>query len=439
MGVTVARHRPPASPAERPTTPHLSSIAGGLSRSADEGGATRSVSMVAPRPTALAGHDIVCFSNDWSGDPLSKMHLMRLLARSNRILWVNSIGNRVPRASTRDARRIANRFIDFARGLQEPVKNLYVQSPIALPLYGPTATATNSLLLRAQIRSAMRVLGMSHPISWSFLPAAASVAGTLGERLVVYHVVDDFAAFSDAPAAQIATLEKRLAHRADIVIASSDALYERFRRRARTVLVRHGVERAHFARALDPSTAIPDEATRWPKPILGFFGLIADWVDLDLVGAVARAFPQGTVALVGEATTELSPLAGLDNVRLVGRRPYDELPRWCKAFDVALMPFRVSPLTLAANPLKVREYLAAGLPVVSTPLPEVEHLGLCRIGHTTEDFLREIRASLGASPGSHLERSLAMREETWEARLEDISRHLTPLLASTSDCLGATT
>ncbi|MCI0670319.1 MAG: glycosyltransferase family 1 protein, partial [Myxococcaceae bacterium] len=131
---------------------------------------------------ALRGRDLVVFSNDWDGDPLSKTHIMRLLARDNRILWVNSIGNRPPRADTHDLARIRRKLESFvSENLREVEPNIHVLSPLAIPLYGPAPVrALNGMLLRAQVTGAMRALHFQRPISWSFLPASAPVSGALG-------------------------------------------------------------------------------------------------------------------------------------------------------------------------------------------------------------------------------------------------------------------
>src|SRR5206468_9422728 len=132
--------------------------------------------------------------------------------------------------------------------------------------------------------------------------------------------------------------------------------------------VRHGVDVDHFSRALDPSTEVPAEMRGLPGPVIGFFGLLADWVDVPLVAALAASRPEWSFVLVGKAASDVGALQRLPNVRLLGRKPYAELPRYCKGFDAAVLPFKVNTLTLRANPLKIREYLAAGLPVVATPL-----------------------------------------------------------------------
>jgi glycosyltransferase involved in cell wall biosynthesis len=225
----------------------------------------------------------------------------------------------------------------------------------------------------------------------------------------------------------LAELEQQLMRRADVVIVSADLLYQsKAPFNKRTVIVRHGVDFDHFRKAVDPETVVPEEIAKLPRPVIGFFGLIADWVDLELMAHVAKKFPQGSMVLLGKATTDTKVLEEVPNVHLLGRKPYKDLPAYCKGFDVALMPFRINELTLNANPLKVREYLAAGLPVVSTAIPEVEVLNQCRIGHDPDSFVREVESAL-SDPGPSAVRSELIRSESWAARVEEIRGHLASL------------
>ncbi|CAN5806244.1 glycosyltransferase family 1 protein [soil metagenome] len=389
--------------------------------------------MDTPSADVLRGRDVICFSNDWSGDPLSKTHLMRLLARDNRVLWVNSIGYRAPKASKADVSRAFRKLVAAAGPITEPERNIFVLNPIAIPAYGnPRIREINRHLLRFQVKRAMRHLDFQRAVNWVYMPAAAVVAGDLGEDLLIYHCVDEYTGFSGVSARSIAELEERLIRRSDLVVVSSDLLYQsKVKINPHTVLVRHGVDHAHFRRALSPGTIVPSDIAELPRPIIGFFGLIADWVDVDLMAHVAQQFPEGSLVLLGKATTDVSALTRLPNVHLLGRKHYEQLPAYCKGFDVALMPFRINNLTLNSNPLKVREYLAAGLDVVSTPIPEVEVLNLCRIGFDKESFVREIRTAL-MNPGPSIERSEAVRGESWEARLDDIRGHLAALRQNNS-------
>jgi glycosyltransferase involved in cell wall biosynthesis len=353
---------------------------------------------------------------------------MRLLARENRVLWVNSIGLRAPSASSADFKRIISKLTAAASPIREVEPNLFVLSPLSIPAYGhPFLRELNRRLLRQQVKRAMRNLGFTRVINYVFLPSAGLIAGTLGEELLLYHCVDEYSAFTGMPSQALLEIEERLLRRADLVLCSAERLVEsKSKINPRTYLVRHGVDFTHFRRALDPQTIVPKEIAKLPRPVIGFFGLIADWVDLELLEAVARHFSKGSLVMLGKTTTDVSRLASLPNVHLLGRKSYDELPAYCKGFDVALMPFVINELTLNANPLKVREYLAAGLQVVSTAIPEVEVLGLCRIGKDRGEFIREIEESLIA-PGPGKEMSEAIRHESWEARIDEIRGHLAAL------------
>jgi glycosyltransferase involved in cell wall biosynthesis len=381
-------------------------------------------------PGTLRGRDLLCFSHDWSGDPLSKTHLMRLMARDNRVLWVNSIGYRTPAVSTADVSRAFKKLAAAAGPMREVEPNLFVLNPLAIPAYGnPRIRAFNRGFLRWQVKRAMRQLRFERAINWVFNPAASVIAGELGEETVIYYCVDEYTQFTGVASHSLAELETQLMRRSDFVIVSADRLFQsKAPFNPRTVMVRHGVDFSHFRRALDETTVVPEEIARLPRPIIGFFGLIADWVDVELMGRVAERFPSGSLVVLGKATTDVSVLERLPNVHLPGRKPYSELPAFCKGFDVALMPFRINELTLNANPLKVREYLAAGLPVVSTAIPEVEVLGWCRIGRDPESFLSEIEQAL-LDPGPGARRSEAVRGESWEARLDEIRQHVATFAA----------
>ena len=376
----------------------------------------------------LRGRDILCFSHDWSGDPLSKTHLMRLLARDNRVLWVNSIGYRTPTVSKADASRAFKKLLAATNQVREVEPNLFVLSPLAIPAYGkPRIRAINKRLLRYQVKRAMRRLGFERAINWVFNPPAAVIAGTLDEDKLIYYCVDEYTAFSGVSGQSMVDFENQLLRQADLAIVTSERLLQSRRKiNPNTVLVRHGVDFTHFRRALNPETLVPAEIRDLPKPVIGFFGLIADWVDVDLMAEVAKHFRKGSMVILGKATTDISALQGLPNVHLLGRKPYADLPAYCKGFDVALMPFRINELTLNSNPLKVREYLAAGLPVVSSPIPEVEVLGLCRIANSPLETIAEIEAAL-QDPGPSIVRSDAVRGDSWESRLDDIRGHLANL------------
>lgn len=388
--------------------------------------------MRAARSQALVNRDMICFSHDWTGDPLSKTHIMRLLARENRVLWVNSIGYRAPQATSKDLGRILRKLSAAVEPIREVEPNIFVLNPLAIPAWGsPFVRRLNASLLAAQVRWALRKLGFSRPINWVFNPAAGIVAGKLGEERVIYYCVDEYTAFSGVRANALGSVERELLNRADLVIVSAQKLLEsKVSSIAPTVLVRHGVDYDHFRRAVEPTTDVPPEIRSLAGPIIGYFGLISeDWVDIPLLIQVARSFPRASLVMLGKVAMDVSALTAEPNIHLLGRQPYESLPSYCKGFDVALIPFPVTEVTLNANPLKAREYLAAGLPVVSTAIPEVEVLGKCRIGRNAQEFISQIDDAL-RMPGPSSARSSTMSKESWASRLEDIRSHYMTLVGN---------
>lgn len=372
----------------------------------------------------LRGRDILCFSHDWTGDPLSKTHLMRVLSRENRILWINAIANRMPTASSKDLSRIVKKLKSFTEAVKEVEPNIHVLSPLAIPAYGTEAVRKfNQKLLISQVKKAMRKLKFENPINMVFNPAAGLLAGKLGESELIYYCVDEYTAFTGA-AVGLKEIEEELFRKSDLVIVSAEKLFETKQHfNKNTHVIRHGTDWKHFRKSLDEATKIPDEIKDLPRPIIGFHGLLADWVDFELIKKTAKHFKNGSVVLIGKITVDaekkIKILNDVKNIHFLGRKPYAELPNYCKGFDVALNPFEINELTLAANPLKVREYLAAGLQVVSTDIPEVHILKDCLIGENHADFIAKIEYAL-ANPKSKEEISDAVRHESWEAKIDEL-------------------
>ncbi|HEX8736939.1 MAG TPA: glycosyltransferase [Pyrinomonadaceae bacterium] len=372
----------------------------------------------------LRGRDILCFSHDWTGDPLSKTHLMRVLSRDNRILWINAIANRMPTASGKDVSRIFKKLKAFTEPVREVEKNIFVLNPLAIPSYGSAAVRKfNQSFLLSQVKSAMRKLKFQKPVNMVFNPAAGLLAGRLGEESLIYYCVDEYTAFTGA-AAGLREIEEELFKKSDFVVVSAEKLLESKRKyNPHTFLIRHGTDWRHFRQALDEETRIPDEIANLPRPIIGFHGLLADWVDFDLIKKTAAHFEKGSVVLIGkiavDAEQKIKILDAVPNVHFLGRKPYADLPAFCKGFDVALNPFVINDLTLAANPLKVREYLAAGLEVVSTDIPEVQILKHCRIGKTHAEFIAQIEKAL-ENPSPRAQISDSIRQESWDAKIDEL-------------------
>jgi glycosyltransferase involved in cell wall biosynthesis len=377
----------------------------------------------------LSGANIICFAKDWSEDPTSNNHVMRLLARDNEVLWLNSIATRTPKLSSgSDMAKIKRKLRSFADGPQRVDTHLSVFTPLVLPFpHSRAAVALNQQILHATTAYFRRRLGMSDFQLWSFIPTAVEYFGKLGESFRVYYCTDEWSQFSYVDGARVTAMERELCQRCDIVFTTSRTLLEKKRPWNReTHLASHGVDWAHFARALAPDTVVPAEIAGLKRPVLGFYGLVQDWIDIDLVGWIAEQRPDWTIVMIGKVAVDHSRWARTPNIKWLGRKEYAELPAYSKGFDLGLIPFRINELTRNVNPIKLREYLSAGLPVVSTPLPEcAAYPEWCTVAGTREEFLAACEAALAAdSPEARRHRSDLMRAESWEHKVKQLGDHI---------------
>jgi glycosyltransferase involved in cell wall biosynthesis len=249
----------------------------------------------------------------------------------------------------------------------------------------------------------------------------------IGESLLVYYCIDEWSEFDSVDRTRLPELERQLCRQADIVFTTSMGLLERKKvHNPETHLASHGVDQPHFASALDERTPIAEEMRGLSGPVIGFFGLIESWIDVDLFAYLAEKRPDWNIVVVGRSHVDIAKLKAYPNIILTGRRPYEELPSFAKAWDVALCPFLLNELTRNVNPIKLREYLAAGLPVVSTGIPEVIHYAdQCYIANGPEAFLAACERALAEdSPERRRQRSMAMKAETWEARVNAIGEQI---------------
>ena len=377
----------------------------------------------------IKGRNIVCFSNDWNQDPLSKHHIMSRLSKNNRILWVNSIGLRTPTATIKDASRLIAKLKSFFRGAEKINDNFHVISPLVIPFHGvPLVKHINRLLLRLQVRGFLRRFTMERPIFWTFLPNTAGMVGFFRERLSLYYITDDFTKFKGHPSAAIERMENELIDKCDCVIASAGGLARKKQRGGKTIhVVRHGVDHAHFAKALSmESTMVPPDIRNIPRPILGFYGEINSWIDLPMIAEAAEKRPAWSFVLIGRIAVEAGDIGFLDkipNIHLLGQKEYGTLPAYCAAFDAALIPKKINDLTICMNPLKLREYLAAGVPVISAPLPEVKpYADVVKFAVTADELIAAFE-EISRTPEKEIARALSKRVESegWDARVEEIS------------------
>jgi glycosyltransferase involved in cell wall biosynthesis len=387
--------------------------------------------------TTLHGRDIVCVGfADWDTELWTNQHhLMSRLARDNRVLFIESLGLRRPQLAGRDLARIARRL---RRGLQGPRRTpegVDVLSPLVLPLHSRAAVrAVNARLLPALVGRAARRAGLTRPILWGYVPQAEALLDVLDPALVVYHCVDDIAAQPGVDADSFRAAERRFAARADLVLASAPSLAARMRELNDNVLYAPNVaDTRAFATALRPGPVDP-ALDALPRPRIVFTGaVVATKLDVGLIAALARARPDWSIALVGptgmgDPSTDVSALTEVDNIHLLGGRTRDQLPAVLRGADAGITPYASNQLTASIFPMKVYEYLAAGLPVVATPLPSLEGVAEVATAPDADAMARALDEALADDDAARrAARSRAAASHSWEARLEEIGRAIAAL------------
>jgi len=376
--------------------------------------------------------DIVYFSSiDWNHTWQRPQQLASRLARYGKVLYISPLGLRsvVLTDWARILRRIA---FEFSRRAAASNQHMTVHTPLLyLPLpESPLANRINGRLLHRSIAQWMKRQQVHQPIIWIGTPSLADLEAIqdVDARLIVYDCLDNFPLFHKDPY-RIIEAEQQIVSRANIVFATATELYDRMKpvKPQHTFLVPNAADYVHFAAVTTQSFECPEDLVGIRKPLLGYFGEMAHWFDFNLIYDIALRHPEWTFALIGAVHVAVDKkLLGLPNVRFLGRKDYAKLPAYLSQFEVCLLPFKINALTSAVNPVKLYEYLAAGKPVVSTPLKEVlRYQKVVEIADRTK-FADAIELALVTSrdPQRVFERQQVAQQNTWDVRIEEIIRIL---------------
>ncbi|HWE03304.1 MAG TPA: glycosyltransferase [Tepidisphaeraceae bacterium] len=305
--------------------------------------------------------------------------------------------------------------------------NITVTQPLKLaPNTFTAGRRLNEAMTRAHVIKVARRLEIEHPLLWLNPHWATHMAGKMDEVAVIYDITDDWTALTQSPAAtQIVRMQDdELSRRADAVIVCSQRLFEIKSRTARHLyLVPNGVDAEHYRYVSGGEGALPYEAERWPRPILGYTGTIhPDRVDVDLLKSVAKNW-NGSIVLIGPCHLLAPDKAKLDlpNLFLAGAVPYSRLPDYMRAFDACIVPHKATPFTESLNPIKLWEYLAAGKPIVSTDVAGFrDYPQLVRIARDVEEFVSAAYSALSEDAMTAGLRQAEAKRHSWHDRLDQI-------------------
>ena len=364
--------------------------------------------------------DVVCFSHlRWNSVKQRPHHLMDRCARERRVFfWEEAeFGN-----------------VESPQFQIEQHGDVYVVRP-TLPY------ALNSTDFSEPLRALLRQLLQSHkinrPIAWYYAPMAIGFTDQLAVSAVVYDCMDELSAFRGAPH-QMVEREQRLLNMADVVFAGGRSLFESKRPLHRNIhLFPSSIDFEHFAAARLPQ-AEPSDQARICRPRAGFYGVIDERFDFHLIARTAQLLPDVQFVLLGPIFKVAEhELPRADNIHYLGQKSYAELPRYLAGWDVALIPFALNEATRFISPTKTPEYLAAGRPVVSTPIADViaSYGSVVQIAATPEEYARAIRSAIATSKNAERIEAAdeAVAGQSWDSTWEAMWRLVEPFLPSRLD------
>ncbi len=374
----------------------------------------------APREKTCVYDGIICIGGeDWwyHNRGHFDFQIMRRLAEEKPVLFVNSLAVRMPSLKDKALflKRIARKLKSFKRGLVNVENNFWVYSPLSVPgKYGRLISQTT---LAPQIRLAARRAGIRNPLLWMHCPAGAHLVDGLSPVATILQRTDRFEAFPEITDNSVADAIAYLKSSADLVVyCNEDLMREEEGEVNRACLLTHGVDYEHFVRAGDLDASPPPDMSHIEGPIVGFTGGI-DYhtFDPELLLATAKRLPHCQFVLVGNCSLEEN-WCTLANVHLLGQKPYDQIARYMAACDTLIMPWNKSEWIKACNPIKLKEYLSTGRPVVTTDFPALApYRHLVRVADGPDEFANAIADCLLWPPAPEAARASVCRE-SWDAK-----------------------
>lgn len=360
----------------------------------------------------------IVFSDDWGRHPTSCQHLIRCRLGQQPVTWVNMIGTRRPRLDRATLVRGWEKLGQWVRPSGGPPAGepeLETVSPRIWPGFRwRWERQLNRMLLARQLGPVIEALP-ERPIAIATMPTAADLIGALPVRRWVYYCVDDFSQWPGIDQVAARKLEDRLIDRADTIIVVSEALRERVEQRGRTPeMLTHGVD-------LDAWNC---PARRGPQPIMLFWGLVDRRMDFEFVARLSARLTAGKIVLVGPCDNFDVRLANLPRVEFRHSMPLSDLPALAATADVLVMPYVDAPVTRAMQPLKLKEYLATGKPVVVRDLPaNREWADALDMASSADEFADLVCRRLDTGlPPSQARARQRLQSESWSAKAEFFSR-----------------
>jgi len=389
---------------------------------------------------------LVVFGEDWGKHPSSTQHLVKELSNNRKVVWINSIGLRKPDLSWRDIIRIVRKLITFF-GVQKKSclqqekipPNFIVINPLVMPCANSWLSINLSRwMLARQLTKLSTKINIEKPIVWCSLPTAVDYLSIFDDSNSVYYCGDDFGSLAGVDHDVVLQKEKLLIHRVKFIFTASEALLNKFPKE-KTVTIPHGVNYALFNKKHAERPAdLPSG-----NSIVGFYGSISSWLDQALILYAAQTLPSWDFVFIGNIECNIDKLLNVPNIYFIGPKSHSELPNYIQHWNVSLLPFKDNKQIQMCNPLKLREYIASGTPIVSTNFNALEEYkqhvmvvndkrDICRAILLADAEISESTSfnninninDLLALASSKKNRTKSVIKESWQHRASQVERYL---------------
>jgi len=395
---------------------------------------------------------LIVFGEDWGAHPSSTQHIVNVLGQTRPVIWLNSIGLRKPKPSFHDLARAFNKVKSFIINLKKTNKakdndsnnaDMNNKFVIINPLVIPCANSWISLklsktILKWQLESACKKLDLSDPIIWTSLPTTVDYLELFEKAPCVYYCGDDFSSLAGVDHQFVSQKEAELIGKSNYIFTASEKLLDKFPQE-KAINIPHGVNFSLFSEKVG---RIPLDLPQG-KPIAGFYGSISSWLDQDLLVQTIKALPHWNFVFIGKVDCNVVKLQQFTNVYFLGARPHNDLPQYIQNWNVAILPFVNNKQIQMCNPLKLREYLASGTPIVTTEFNALngyrKHLQVA--SESTPFYQAILLANAEITPAVNFDklenisdlialtqvkkyRKASVIDESWESRAMDVQRYL---------------
>jgi len=372
------------------------------------------------------------FSDDWGEHPSSCQHIFKYIVQEHPVIWVNTVGMRMPRLNradlTKGLRKIRKMFVTSAKKQPGPSlpPNLSVLQPFMIPYNKGVLRSFNREMVVHTVRAEFKRRGFQSPILISTVPNACDYVGAFGERRVVYYCVDDFAHWPGHEKELILEMEKKLIAKSDVFIVVSELLKQKLQQKTRKQihLLTHGVDFSLFKNAKPDNSLFKDVL----HPRIGYTGLIWERLNLELLKILLKKFPKFSFIFVGKKDTDITVLEKFSNFYYFPPQPAFRIPGILKALDILILPYCMDPGTLTANPLKLKEYLVSGVPVVGVPLPEIKKFApFVHLARTPEEWVAAIKWITHGEKRANYSQELLdlLAKEDWAFKAQEFLKMVT--------------